>query len=139
MATTVTEVMAHDPVTVSADAPVSAAAQHMRASDTGDVLVMDGGRLAGIITDRDIAIRVVAENKPPETPVREAYSGGDLTTVTPDTTLEQAAEVMRRQAIRRLPVVDGDRPVGIVSIGDLAIERDETSALADISAAESNR
>lgn len=139
MATTVADVMAHDPATVSADAPVSEAARHMRASDAGDVLVMDGRRLAGIITDRDIAIRVVAENKPPETPVREAYSDGDLTTVTPDTTLEQAAELMRSKAIRRLPVIDGDRPIGIVSIGDLAIERDETSALADISAAESNR
>jgi signal-transduction protein with cAMP-binding, CBS, and nucleotidyltransferase domain len=90
---------------------------------------MDGGRLAGIMTDRDIAIRVIAENKPPETPVPQAYSGADLATVTPDTVLEQAAELMRSKAIRRLPVVDGGRPAGIVSIGDLAIERNDTSAL----------
>ncbi|MDQ5856572.1 MAG: CBS domain-containing protein, partial [Actinomycetota bacterium] len=75
----------------------------------------------------------------PETPVPEAYSGADLATVAPDTVLEQAAELMRSKAIRRLPVVDGGRPAGIVSIGNLAIERDDTSALADISAAESNR
>ncbi len=110
----------------------------MREGNTGAVLVMDGGQLAGISTDRDIAIRGVAENKSPNTPVREAVSDRDLTTVTPNTKIEQAVELMRSKAIRRLPVVEGDRPVGIVSIGDLAIERDETSALADISAAESN-
>lgn len=139
MATTVAEVMTLDPTIVSANAPVSEAARHMRARNAGNVLVMDDGQLIGIITDRDIAIRVVAENKDPDTPVREACSDQDVTTVTPDTTLEQAVELMRSKAIRRLPVVEGDRPVGIVSIGDLAIERDETSALADISVAEANQ
>jgi len=110
----------------------------MRTEDVGDVLVVDGGRLSGIITDRDIAIRAVAENKGPATPVREVCSDGNLTTVTPDTKIDQAVELMRSQAVRRLPVVDGDRPVGMISIGDLAIERDETSALADISAAKPN-
>ena len=98
-----------------------------------------GNRVPGSATSGSRPQHVVAENKPPETPVREAYSRGDLATVTSDTTLEQAAELMRSKAIRRLPVVDGGRPIGIVSIDDLAIERDETSALADISAAESNR
>lgn len=56
-----------------------------------------------------------------------------------DTKIEQAVQLMRSKAIRRLPVVDGDQPVGMVSIGDLVIERDEASALADISAAESNQ
>ena len=138
MATTVAEVMAHEPATVNADTPVSEAAREMRTSNTGNVLVMDDGRLIGILTDRDIAIRVVAENKDPNTPVRQAVSAGDLATVTPDTKLEEAVQLMRSKAVRRLPVVEGDRPVGIVSIGDLAIERDESSALADISAAEPN-
>ena len=75
----------------------------------------------------------------PETPVRQACSGADLATVTPDTVLEQAAELMCSKASHRLPVVDGGRPAGIVSIGDLAIERDDNSALAHFSAAESNR
>ena len=139
MAITVAEVMARDPATVNADSPVSEAARIMRAADVGDVLVLDSGRLSGIVTDRDIAIRVVAENKNPDTPVSEACSGAELTTVTPDTKVEQAVQLMRRQAIRRLPVVEGEHPVGIVSIGDLAIERDERSALADISAAEPNQ
>jgi CBS domain-containing protein len=74
----------------------------------------------------------------PETPVRQAYSGVDLATVTPDTVLEQAAELLCSKASHRLPVVDGGQPA-IISIGDLAIERDDTSALAHFSAAESNR
>ncbi len=78
MATTVAEVMAHEPVTVNADTPISEAAREMRTSNTGDVLVMDSGRLVGIVTDRDIAIRIVAENKDPNTPAREAVSAGDL-------------------------------------------------------------
>jgi CBS domain-containing protein len=139
MATTVAEVMTHEPATVNADTPTSEAAREMRTSNTGDVLVTDGGQLVGIVTDRDIAIRIVAEDKSPSTPVREACSSQDLATVTPDTSIDQAIELMRSKAIRRLPVVEGGRPVGIVSIGDFALERDETSALADVSAAESNR
>lgn len=136
MAITVAQVMARDPATVSADTPISEAARIMRAAGVGDVLVVDSGRLSGIVTDRDIAIRAVAENKDPHTPVREACSSIELITVTPDTKLEQAVQLMRSKAIRWLPVVEGDRPVGI---GDLAIERDESSVLADISAAESNQ
>ena len=137
MATTVAEIMARDPQTVQADEPVSAAAAAMRDNDTGDVVVLDGQQLVGIVTDRDLAVRIVAEGRDASTPVREACSA-DPTTVTPDTAIEQAAELMRRNAVRRLPVVEGDRPVGIVSLGDLAIERDEDSVLADISAAEEN-
>jgi CBS domain-containing protein len=139
MATTVADVMAHSPVTVPSDAPITEAARQMRANDVGDVLVLDGGRFAGIVTDRDIVIRIVAENKDLNTPVREAYSDQHLITVTPGTHLDEAVQLMRRKAIRRIPVVEGDRPVGVLSIGDLAIERDQTSALADISAADPNR
>jgi len=137
VATTVAEIMARDPQTVQADAPVREAASRMRDHDTGDVVVLDGQQLVGIVTDRDIAVRIVAEGRDTATPVREACSA-DPTTVAPDTAIEQAAELMRRNAVRRLPVVEGDRPVGIVSLGDLAIERDEDSVLADISAAEEN-
>ena len=137
MATTVAEIMARNPQTVQADAPVRQAAGLMRDSDTGDVVVLDGDRLVGILTDRDIAVRVVAEGGDADTPVRDACTS-DPTTVTPDTRIEQAAALMRDRAVRRLPVVEGDRPVGVVSLGDLAIERDEDSVLADISAAAEN-
>ncbi len=137
MATTVAEIMSHDPQTVQADAPVREVARRMRDADTGDVVVLDGDALVGIVTDRDIVLRVVAEGRDADTPVRDAFTA-DPTTVTPDTRIEQAVDLMRDRAVRRLPVVEGSRPVGVVSLGDLAIERDEDSVLADISAATEN-
>jgi CBS domain-containing protein len=103
------------------------------------VVVTDDGHPAGIVTDRDIAVRAVAEEKGPQTPVREVCSAEDFATVGPDTSIQQVVQLMREKAVRRVPVVEGDDVVGIVSIGDLAIERDQDSALADISAAEGNR
>jgi len=139
MASTVSQIMSREPETVAADAAVSDAARRMRDGGVGDVAVMDGERLVGILTDRDIAVRVVADGKDASTPVREACSGDELATITSDTSVEDAARLMREKSVRRLPVVDDNRLLGIVSIGDLAIEQDERSALADISAAESNR
>ena len=111
----------------------------MRQHDTGVIIVTDGGRVAGIVTDRDITIRVVAEDKPSTTQISEAYSTGELATIGPDTSIDQAVQLMRSKAVRRLPVVENDQAVGIVSIGDLAMERDDDSALADISAATGNQ
>ena len=135
MATTVSEVMTSNPETVEMSDPVVEAARRMRDADTGDVIVLDNGRVVGILTDRDITIRIVAENKDPSTPVSEACSTTDLQTVGPDTSLDQAVQLMRSNAVRRLPVVENDRAVGVISLGDVAIEQDEDSALADISAA----
>ncbi|MBL7632656.1 CBS domain-containing protein [Frankia nepalensis] len=130
--------MTRDPATIQADQPVVEAARLMRASDAGDVIVFDNGRVAGILTDRDIAMRVVAEGRDPAaTPVREACSG-ELTTVTPATTIVEAVRLIRANAVRRLPVLDRGHLVGVVSIGDLAIERAEDSALAQVSAATGN-
>lgn len=138
-AATVAEIMSRDPEAVDASMSIGEAARRMRSVDTGDVVVLDDGRPVGILTDRDIVVRVVAEDRDGSTPVHEVCSGPDLVTVTPDTAVERAAEMMRSEAVRRLPVLDADRVVGIVSIGDLAIERDQDSALADISAADANR
>ncbi|MEW9550879.1 CBS domain-containing protein [Nonomuraea sp. NPDC050783] len=138
MARTVAEVMTRDPAAIEAEQPVSVAAALMRDNDAGAVIVNDNGRVLGIVTDRDIAVRVVADDKDPRTPVREACSA-DVEAVGPDTSIEQAVQLMRAHAVRRLPVVEDGRAVGIVSIGDLAMERDSDSALADISAAEGNR
>jgi CBS domain-containing protein len=136
MATTVSDVMTRNPETVEVSETVVEAARRMRDADTGNVIVLDNGRVVGVLTDRDITIRVVAENKDLSTPVGDACSAADLQTVGPDTSLDQAVQLMRGNAIRRLPVVENDQAVGIVSLGDLAIELDENSALADISAAE---
>jgi CBS domain-containing protein len=138
MARTVAEVMTSNPATVEGDQPVSVAATLMRDNDAGAVIVNSNGRMQGIVTDRDIAIRVIADDRGPETPVREACSPS-VEAVGPDTSIDQAVQLMRSHAVRRLPVVEDGRAVGIVSLGDLALEKDPNSALADISAAEGNR
>ncbi|MEV0314117.1 CBS domain-containing protein [Nonomuraea fuscirosea] len=138
MAKTVADVMTSHPATVEADQPVSVAASLMRDHDTGALIVNDKGRMKGIVTDRDITVRVVADERGPDTPVREACSAS-VEAIGPDTSIEQAVRLMRTHAVRRLPVVEDGRAVGVVSLGDLAVERDPSSALADISAAEGNR
>lgn len=138
MVENVREIMTTDPATVPMRTPVSEAARLMREQDIGDVLITDEGRLTGMLTDRDIAVRIVADQRPSDTAVAEICSADTVTCSSSDD-VEQAVALMREHAVRRLPVVDGDRLVGVVSLGDLAIERDEHSALADISAAPPNR
>lgn len=138
MARAVQEIMTSDPLTLTATATVVEAARAMRDEAIGDIIVERDGSIAGIVTDRDIVVRCIAEgNDPDEVRVGDICSG-DLVTVAPDDDADRAVELMRRRAIRRLPVVDDGRAVGIVSIGDLAVERDEHSALADISEAPPN-
>ncbi|HVF05753.1 MAG TPA: CBS domain-containing protein [Frankiaceae bacterium] len=133
--TRIEEVMTPDPRTLDASDTVAAAAKVMADDDIGDVLVVDADRLYGIITDRDITVRVVAEGRDPQsTTLRDACSTG-VVTLTPDDSVDDAERVMGEQAVRRLPIVQDGRPVGVVSLGDLAIEEDPESALADISAA----
>lgn len=138
MAQKVRDVMTQNPVTLPRTAPVADAAKRMRDEDIGDVIVMDDGDMCGLVTDRDIVVRAVAEGADPQFTKLGEICSADLVTVGPDDPIDDAARVMRERAVRRVPVVEGKRPVGIVSIGDLAIERDEGSALADISAAEGN-
>lgn len=139
MATSVREVMHGDPVCVSSTTPIREAARMMRDQNIGDVLVVDGDRLRGIVTDRDIVVRGIAEGTDVErTPVQEVCSP-QLVVVSPDEELDRAVALMREHAIRRLPVTQDDHPVGILSIGDLALEKDPQSALADISGMRPNR
>ena len=135
MARTVEEIMTRDPRTVDAGDTIADAARTMRDSDIGDVVVMENGRVTGIVTDRDIAIRAIAEGRDPDsTSVGEVCTTG-VETVEPDASVDEVLRTMREHDIRRLPVVKNGRPVGIVSLGDLAVEREPDSALADISAA----
>ena len=138
MAQTVADVMTRDPATVERTQPAAEAARLMAVHDAGDVVVLDNGTACGIVTDRDIAIRLVAQERDPSTPVSEIVSDADVLTVAPDTPLDQAIKLIRAKSVRRLPVVQAGRVVGILSLGDLAIERDPDSALADVSAAEGN-
>ncbi len=138
MATAVRDVMTTDPVTIEASEPIAEVARRMRTADTGAIVVLRDGSVAGIATDRDIAIRAVAEGRDVNTtPVGDICSG-DLEAVGPDARVEQVVQTMRSRAVRRMPVVEDGRTVGIVSLGDLAMERDQQSALADISAAPGN-
>jgi CBS domain-containing protein len=111
----------------------------MRDANIGDIVVADDGQICGILTDRDVVVRAIAERRDPARTKLADICSRNLTTVSPADSLDHAVQLMRQKAIRRLPVVENGRVVGIVSIGDLALERDPTSALSDISAAPSNR
>ena len=116
------------------------AAELMRREDIGDVLVLadDDRRLVGILTDRDIVVRALAEGRDPaQTRVGEVCSR-EVTTIGPDESVGTAVRLMREKAIRRLPVADERQVVGMLTIGDIAVERDSRTALADISAAPPN-
>lgn len=139
MARTVSEIMTVAPETVEASAPARDAAQTMRDGDLGAIVVLEGGDLYGIVTDRDVAIRVVAENRDPATTTVGDIASRDPTTIESDLPVEDAIALMRERALRRLPVVEGGQPVGILTLGDLAVERDSDSALADISASDPDR
>ncbi|MEU9055483.1 CBS domain-containing protein [Streptomyces sp. NPDC048384] len=136
----VRDVMTTHPMTVEPQASVQAVARMMRDEDIGAVLVTEGGRLRGLVSDRDLVVRAVAEGGDPDrTTVAQACSE-DLVTVGPDDDLILAVQVMREHSVRRVPVVDREsHPVGIVALADLAMERDTGSALGDISAARPNQ
>jgi len=136
----VAKVMSRDLRMVTPVTSVMNAALTMRLADVGAVLVMEDERLYGILTDRDIVVRAIASGRDPATTPAGAICSRDLTTVSPTTSAGQAVRIMREKALRRLPVIDDEtgRVVGIVSIGDIAIERDRQSLLGDISAAPGN-
>jgi CBS domain-containing protein len=138
MANVVREVMSIDPVSLRSDAPFIDAAKIMEAAGVGDVMVNDGKGVCGIVTDRDIVVRGIAKGRDPATTPLSEICSQELTTVSPDTPIETAVDLMRQKAIRRLPVLQDGSAVGIISIGDLAVDRDPKSALADISVAPPN-
>jgi CBS domain-containing protein len=135
MAQTVEEIMTSNPRTVNADDTVVDAARVMGDNDIGDVIVTEDGQVSGILTDRDIVVRAVAEGRDPEsTKVADICTTG-VEAIEPEASVDDALRTMREHDIRRLPVVKNGRPVGIISLGDLAVEREPDSTLADISAA----
>lgn len=132
----ISEVMTREVETCSLLDNVYEAALKMRNWNVGSIPVVDGEKLVGVITDRDIVVRGIAEKKPPSSKVEEIMSE-KLVTATPDISTEEAAKRMAQNQIRRLPIVDGERLLGIVSLGDLAIDEmtDEQAqfALSEIS------
>ncbi|TML88797.1 MAG: CBS domain-containing protein [Actinobacteria bacterium] len=138
MVESVREVMTPNPTAFPATATVGEAARAMRDLDIGDVIVLDNEQICGIVTDRDIVVRAVADGREPAEVKLGDICSHEITTLAPTDEIAEAAIRMRERAIRRLPVVEHGRPIGVVSIGDLAAERDPGSALADISAAPPN-
>jgi len=139
MGANVRDVMTTRPRAVNPDTPLSQVAELMATEDVGAVPIVDGDRLVGMVTDRDIVVRAVAQGKDPRgMPAAEA-SSRDLVTVAPDQDLDDALRLMASHQVRRLPVVDEEeRLVGVVSQADVAAEAKEKRAgemLEDISRA----
>jgi CBS domain-containing protein len=139
MPQTVREVMTRKPVALQAGTTLEEAARAMRDHDIGDVVVLQDDSVRGIVTDRDIAVRAVAEGRDPSSSVLAEICSRRMVTISPDEPVDRAITLMREHAVRRLPVVENGRPIGIVSLGDLAVERDPESVLGHISAADPNR
>ena len=124
----VSQVMTTDVATVRPDQTAREAASFMLSSDAGSIPVTDGDKLIGMITDRDIAVRGVAQGHGPDTPVRDLMSDG-LICARDDDDVEEVAMRMADAQVRRLPVIDReDRLCGIVSLGDLSREATDTAA-----------
>ena len=117
----IADCMSRDVQTVTPDQPIREAAQFMLSADAGSMPVLEGDRLIGMVTDRDIAVRAVAEGRGPDTPVREAMSEQILVCYE-DEDIEEVAMKMSDAQVRRFPVLsrDDERLVGIVSLGDLS-------------------
>lgn len=110
----------------------------MRDAGVGDVIVTEGGTIVGIVTDRDITVRATARGADPTTTEVGGVCSRELTLLGPDQTVDEAILLMSERALRRLPVVEDGRPVGIASLGDLAQQRDRDSVLGEVSAASPN-
>ena len=127
----VKDVMSQDVKVISPEATIKEAAQKMRDGDFGMLPVGEDDRMIGAISDRDIAIRAVAEGNDPTTKVRDTMSGG-IVWVYEDDSVDEAARIMSENQIRRLPVVSRDkRLVGIVSLGDFAVQSSDIEVAAE--------
>ena len=126
MGKTIREAMTSNPKTVSSDQSVVDAARIMKEEDAGIVPIVDGEKLVGVLTDRDIAIKVVAEGKDPQSVKVTELASHDLVTVDPQQDLDEALRLMARHQVRRLPVVEEDgRLVGILAQADVARHGDD--------------
>jgi CBS domain-containing protein len=136
----VRQVMTAAPDAVRLTSTLQEASRVMKDKDIGDVLVEDDkGKLAGIITDRDLAIRATAEGADPKTTKVTTVYTKDITTLAPTDTVQDAIKQMRANDVRRLPVVEGGKAIGIVSLGDISVETAPNSLLADISTGSPDR
>jgi CBS domain-containing protein len=120
--TQIKDVMTSNPTTCEPQASVVDAAKVMAQEDVGSIPTVEGDRLVGVVTDRDIVIRVVAEGRDPQSVTVGDVASRDLVTVSPDEELDRALQLMAENQVRRLPVVDGEKLVGIVAQRDVALQ-----------------
>ncbi|QBI18375.1 CBS domain-containing protein [Egibacter rhizosphaerae] len=139
-ARTIGEIMTSDVRACPQDASAAEAARLMRDHGIGDVIVTGGDDdvPSGIVTDRDLAVRVMGGGRDPDTITLQEIMTTELVTVQRQTEVSDAVTIVHRSSVRRLPVVEDGEVLGIVTIGDLARERDPDSALADLSAESPN-
>jgi CBS domain-containing protein len=120
MGTSIKEVMTSEVKACEPDTTVAEAAKVMAKEDVGPVPIVEEGRLTGIVTDRDIVVRVVAEGRDPSSTTVGEIASRDVVTVSPDDDLDTALKHLAQNQVRRIPVVDGGRLVGIVAQADIA-------------------
>lgn len=139
MAQSVRELMTSEPLKFSGGTMVHEIARAMRDEDIGSVLIMNNDTLVGVLTDRDIVVRGLADRADlSQCSAEEVCSGSQLVTVAPNENADNAIARMREHAVRRVPVIENGSAIGMFSIGDAAVDRDPSSALGDISAATAN-
>jgi CBS domain-containing protein len=134
----VRDVMTPNPVALPGSATVREAAKAMRDSNIGAVVVDQGDSSCGIVTDRDVVVRAIADGKDPKKVKLEDICSRDPSHLSPEDGVDRAIALMRDKAVRRVLVLDGSKPVGIVSLGDLAQRLDRSSVLGEISSAPPN-
>ncbi len=125
------DIMVSEVETAEPDDTLDEVAMIMREQDVEAIPIVEEGELIGIVTDRDIVVRCIAEGKDPAEVAADEVLSGELQTVEPDSDVEQARRVMAEHQIRRLPVIEKGMLVGMVSLGDLALKIDQEEQVAD--------
>lgn len=123
--TQIRDLMTENPSSCAPTTPVVEVAKVMAREDVGSIPVVDGGRLVGVVTDRDLVVRVLVEGRDPDHTTVGDVASSDVATVSPDESLDQALTLLARHQVRRLPVVEGGQLVGIVAQADVALHADE--------------
>jgi CBS domain-containing protein len=119
------DLMTGNPTTCEPSTTIVEAAKVMAQEDVGPVPIVEGGRIVGIVTDRDLVVRVLAEGRDPSSTTIGEIASADLVTVQPDSDLNEALSLMAQNQVRRLPVVEGDQLVGIIAQADVARAAEE--------------
>ena len=123
--TQIRDLMTENPSSCERGTPVAEAAKVMARENVGSVPVVQGDKLVGVVTDRDLVVRLLAEGRDPQSTTVGEIASSEPVTLSPDDELDKALQLLARHQVRRLPVVEGERLVGIVAQADIARHADE--------------